>query len=185
MNNVGTAAANMLIDMAWENVERLIKVNVFSMTVLSKIALPMMLARQNDKRSAIVNVSGKFSYFGVSGMAVYCGTKAYNRLFSESLALENQDKIDVLTVTAGSVKTNMNSGRYSFTVMPDSMARCSLNQLSWTNLTDGHPLHDFGRFLYPTPVGSVFSWIDKKRRESFLRERQEQENREKVAEGNN
>ena len=183
VNNVGTASADKLVDMPWDAVKRVVTVNVYSMTALSKVTLPLLLARGEGKRSAIVNVSSESAVYGMSTLAVYCGSKGYNKLFSESLALEHPDKIDVLTVLTGRVKTNMNSGRYTFTVMPDSFARHALNKLSWVGTTEGHPVHECAQYLYPRMLGRVFHRIDKKRREDFFREKREQEQKAK-AEGN-
>lgn len=79
-----------------------------------------MLARES--RSAIMNVSSVAVYYPGGSLPVYCATKTYNCMLSQCMELAYADKIDVLTVTPANVKTQMNSGRYMFTVTAESHA---------------------------------------------------------------
>ena len=51
------------------------------------------------------------------------------------------DKIDILTVTPASVKTQMNSGRYLSSITADTHAAATINQLGWQKVTYGSVVH--------------------------------------------
>mmetsp|Transcript_26821 Transcript_26821/g.35868 ORF Transcript_26821/g.35868 Transcript_26821/m.35868 type:complete len:112 (+) Transcript_26821:543-878(+) len=109
---------------------RQINVNINSQTYMSMFVLPRLLKRET--RSAIINVSS-VTYYSPGGMVpVYSATKAYNFALSSAMQDQFRDKLDILTVTPANTKTQMNSGRYCFSVTAESHARATINQLGWT-----------------------------------------------------
>ena len=114
VNNVGAASADLIHKMKMPDIFKQLMVNIFPITVFTKLVVEKMLTR--EKRSAIINISSGGAVKYGPTLSVYCASKAYNMVFSEVISKEYQDKVDVLTVLCGSVKTNMNSGRYMFTI---------------------------------------------------------------------
>ena len=81
---------------------------------MTRFVVPLMLKR--NSRSAIIDISSVCAYGGSTTLPIYAATKGFNLLLSQSVALAHSDKIDVLTVTPNSTKSNMNPGRYLFSV---------------------------------------------------------------------
>ena len=92
---------------------------------MTRYVLPIMLKRKS--RSAIIDISSVCAYGGAKDLPIYAATKGFNLILSQSVALAHKDKIDVLTVTPDSTKSNMNSGRYIFSVKADSHAIKTIN----------------------------------------------------------
>ena len=72
---------------------------------------------------------------------VYSATKAYNFSLSRAMSVAYSSKIDVLTVTPSNTRSQMNSGRYLFTIESDSHAKSVVNQLGWQSITYGNYVH--------------------------------------------
>ena len=101
--------------------------------------LPRLLKRET--RSAILNVSSIAAYTPGGMVPVYSATKAYNLALSTAMRDQFKDKLDILTVTPASVKTQMNSGRYCFSVTAEAHASTVISQLGRTDKTYGHVYH--------------------------------------------
>lgn len=75
----------------------------------------------------------------MGGVAEYGATKAFNDIFSRSLEAEYKNSkdidLDVLTVYPASVKSQMNSGRYTFTVTAEQHARSVIDSLGCDSVT--------------------------------------------------
>ena len=74
---------------------------------------------------------------------MYCATKRYNLALSKCMQDAYSDRIDVLTVTPASVKTQMNPGTGPFTVQPTEHARAVFDHLGWFGETKGSKWHAF------------------------------------------
>ncbi len=84
-------------------------------------------------------------------MPVYAATKAYNRAFSQSIQKAYSNKIDVMVVTPGGTKTQMNSGRYLFSISAEAHALQTINHLGKYDETYGHWLHASEPFFMSLP----------------------------------
>ena len=86
VNNAGAGDAGDFSDESPEDIERMIQLNVSSLTLLTRFVLPGMLAR---KRGRILNVSSLAGFQpGGPGMAVYYATKGYVLSFSRGIRRE-------------------------------------------------------------------------------------------------
>lgn len=99
----------------------MVNLNVNAMVFLSRYFADRFTKRNqllNGKsRCAIINYASINAILPSPKLSMYNGTKAFNRMFSNTLNLDYQEQgIDVLTVMPMSVKTQMNSGIYMFTV---------------------------------------------------------------------
>ena len=91
--------------------------------------------------------------------------------FSTSLNLEYPDKIDSMAVITASTKSNMNSGRYLFTIKADQQAKSTLDKLGWDSMTSGHFIHGIRHYLIRLKIeGSIINYIDHRRQMAFLEE---------------
>eukprot|EP00345_Euplotes_harpa_P006846 CAMPEP_0168328960 /NCGR_PEP_ID=MMETSP0213-20121227/6823_1 /TAXON_ID=151035 /ORGANISM="Euplotes harpa, Strain FSP1.4" /LENGTH=341 /DNA_ID=CAMNT_0008332193 /DNA_START=99 /DNA_END=1124 /DNA_ORIENTATION=+ len=170
VNNVGMASYNPLEKMTDENVLKQINVNVVGTTVVSKIMIPKL--RANENRAAMLIIASIAAESPCPNLAVYSATKSYDYQLGLSLAQELKDKIDVTVVNTASVKSNMNSGRFLFTITPEQHAKHVLSKLGFETLTAGHTIHAFGRVVSRMPISrSIVDYIHYKRRQQFIAER--------------
>lgn len=86
VNNAGVGASGALAEQPLDSIQRMVTLNVASLTVLTRLALPPMIAR---RRGRILNVSSVAGYQPAGPwMAVYYATKSYVLSLSKGLADE-------------------------------------------------------------------------------------------------
>lgn len=95
VNNAGIGDRGQFAQMELGRLLSMIQLNITSLTHLTRLVLPDMVAR---KRGRILNVASTASFAPGPLMAVYYATKAYVLSFSE--ALQNELKSSGVTVTA-------------------------------------------------------------------------------------
>jgi len=136
VNNAGFGVFDYFAHTDWQRNERMLALNVNAMSELTHHFLGDAIGR--PRKAYVLNVSSVGAYQPVPYMASYCGTKAYIRVFSESLAEELRDtNVVVSCVTPGAVDTEFAevSGQHlhkiaNFTVMsPDAVARRALHAM--------------------------------------------------------
>ena len=116
VNNAGVAQRKRFEDMLEEEWNKMINVNMCGMFVVTQEALKAMdtgtVETDHDgctmKRKCIINISSGAGLFGIPELAVYSATKAAVIAFTQALSGELvQSGIDVITITPGSVGTDM------------------------------------------------------------------------------
>ena len=105
MNNVGTCKYEEFHKQTTSELFNQINVNINSQVFISHFLIPRLLARDANKRSAIINLSSVCAYNTSKMLGMYCGTKVFNLHFGNCLAESYSDRIDVLTTTPASTKT--------------------------------------------------------------------------------
>jgi short-subunit dehydrogenase len=85
VNNAGFGTRGKLAEVDPEKQVAMVRLHTLAPMRLTRAALPVML---RNRSGAIVNVSSVASFIYSAGNANYCATKAYLRVFSESLAAE-------------------------------------------------------------------------------------------------
>jgi uncharacterized protein len=95
VNNAGFGDFGMFADSNWSKQEQMIHLNITTLTQLTHLCLPYMIANKNGK---VLNVASTAAFQPGPTMSVYYATKAYVLHFSEAIAneLENTG----VTVTA-------------------------------------------------------------------------------------
>ena len=94
-------------DAAPATIEKLIATNFLAPVLLTRAALPQMLARRSGR---IVNVGSVMGGVGFAGFSVYCGTKFGLRGFSEALHRELKGSgVSVAYVAPRYTRTALNS----------------------------------------------------------------------------
>jgi short-subunit dehydrogenase len=99
-----------IVELDFEDIERVINVNFWGVVNMSKAFLPHLLERP---QSALLNVSSMGGFLPVPGQAAYGASKAAVKLFTEALFAESQGtSLAVTVVFPGGVATNItaNSG---------------------------------------------------------------------------
>lgn len=89
VNNAGLGDWGLFQDCDWEKQERMIGLNILSMTHLTRLLLPSMIAQGSG---IILNVASTAAFQPGPWMSVYFATKAFCLSFSQALADELQDK---------------------------------------------------------------------------------------------
>ncbi len=95
VNNAGFGDYGMFYKNDWEKEQKMIELNITTLTQFTKLYLQDMVKRNSGK---IMNVASTAAFQPGPMMAVYFATKAYVLHFSEAIANELKDKN--ITVTA-------------------------------------------------------------------------------------
>lgn len=95
INNAGFGDFGLFHELEWTKQEQMIQLNMLTLTHLTKLFLPNMIAQ---KRGKIMNVASTAAFQSGPTMAVYYATKAYVLSFSE--AIDNELRPFGITVTA-------------------------------------------------------------------------------------
>ena len=139
VNNAGISQQKLFTEITPEDLERMFRVNVFSMFYCSKIAVKDMLKRHSGK---IINVSSMWGISGASCEVHYSASKAAVIGFTKSLAKElGPSNITVNCVAPGAIKTKMN----------DFLSKSEINALS-----ESTPL---GRMGKPEEIAKLISFL--------------------------
>ena len=130
-NNAGKAHMNLIHDHSVEMCFNMVNVNINAMMFVARYYLKKFNERwtKDHKKSCVFNVSSVGGLRASGKLSVYCGTKAFNRLFSLGMKKEYEEYVDVLTVMPMSVKSSMNSGRYFGSILASQHARSVVNHL--------------------------------------------------------
>ena len=105
VNNAGIAVGGMVTELTLEDFRRQMAVNVDSVYLGTKAALPLM---RKGKGGSIVNVSSVAGLRGAPRLSAYCASKGAVRLFTKAVALEcglMKDGIRVNSVHPGIIDT--------------------------------------------------------------------------------
>jgi uncharacterized protein len=103
VNNAGFGRIGQFTDQNPSALEAMIHLNIRSLTTLSRLALPSMIARRSG---GILNVASMAAFFPGPGFAVYYATKAYVLSLSEALHEESRGHgVTVSALCPGPVDT--------------------------------------------------------------------------------
>ncbi len=103
--NAGLGLETAAKKIKWENVEKMIQVNVVGSAATITAALPGMVERD---RGHLVGISSIAAYRGLPRMAGYCASKAYLAIFMESLRVDlARTRVRVSSIHPGYVKSEM------------------------------------------------------------------------------
>ena len=131
VNNAGALHFTSFAHLSREDVESLIDLNVKAVACLSHL-----FAHTGEPRKALINLSSMSGVLPLPLMAVYSGTKAFTKAFSEALSGECQ--FDVLCLSPVCVSSNMTFNLSSCVFeASDSYAASSLRTLSYTPWSAG------------------------------------------------
>jgi len=105
VNNAGVLEHGMFVDMALEDHQRMLHLNVAGLTEILASFLPDMVSRESGR---ILNVASVAAFQPVPSLATYAATKAYVLSLSEALAEELRGSgVTVTALCPGVTETNM------------------------------------------------------------------------------
>jgi short-subunit dehydrogenase len=106
INNAGIDSYGRVLDAAgFDNMRKVMDVNVWGTIHITKAFLPQLLSRPE---SALVNICSTWALKGFAGQAIYSASKFAVRGFTEALAMEHQDgPLKVTAVYPGGMKTKI------------------------------------------------------------------------------
>jgi NADP-dependent 3-hydroxy acid dehydrogenase YdfG len=107
INNAGTTLGKIkVIDMQYDEVDWLLKINLWGVIYGTKETLPHLI---NRPESFIVNISSVFGIMGVPTQSAYCISKFAVRGFTESLRMEvaKYTNLQIIQVHPGGIDTNI------------------------------------------------------------------------------
>ena len=111
VNNAGVLEHGTFVDMAPEDHQRMLSLNVVGLTDILASFLPDMVSRQSGR---ILNVASVAAFQPVPTLATYAATKAYVLSLSEALAEELRGSgVTVTALCPGVTETNMMVGNES------------------------------------------------------------------------
>ncbi|RLD55372.1 MAG: short-chain dehydrogenase [Bacteroidetes bacterium] len=103
INNAGFGNFGKFYDTDWEKEAKMLQLNIFALTHLTKLFLKDMVDRGEGK---ILNVSSTSAFQPGPLMSIYYASKAYVQSFSEAIAKEVKGTgVTVTTLCPGPVKT--------------------------------------------------------------------------------
>jgi NADP-dependent 3-hydroxy acid dehydrogenase YdfG len=102
VNNAGVPGGGDFASLSYEQIERIVRINLLGVLYGTRAFLPGMQRRGTGH---IVNVASLAGRFAPPGAAVYTATKHAVVAFSESLAYDTADGVLVTTVNPGFVTT--------------------------------------------------------------------------------
>lgn len=85
VNNAGFGTTGQLVDSPLAMQDQMLRLHVIAVSRITQAALRLM---KPARRGGIITVSSVASFVNSTGNVNYCATKAYQRSFSEGLALE-------------------------------------------------------------------------------------------------
>jgi short-subunit dehydrogenase len=107
--NAGVGGNAPVAEQAWNDIERMVRVNVLGALAVVRAALPAMLARSSG---AIAGISSLASFRGLPRAAAYSASKAALSTFLESARVECHGRgVSVTDVHPGYVRSEMTAGR--------------------------------------------------------------------------
>ena len=124
VNNAGVGVLKPFTELAAEDWQRMVDVNVNALHHVTRAVLPGMIARRRGHVCAIGSIASRSAFVGGS---CYAGTKAFVTAWAESLMLEVREHgIKVSVVMPGAVATEFNgnapSEKDSWKLRPEDVA---------------------------------------------------------------
>jgi len=147
VNNVGVSYENCeyFHDVSDSIIDSLIKINIESLTYMTKLALPAMLAKG---KGAIINLSSISGVAPAPLLSAYGASKAYVDHFSRALSIEYAGKgIFIQSVTPAFVTTKMSKFRRATMTIPNTQTfvRSALRTIPFERSVSGYWAHDIMR----------------------------------------
>ncbi len=141
INNAGVLVYEPLLDLAWEDLDRVVSTNLSGAIALTRLVGARMVAR---KHGAIVHTGSQVTFNGAEFRAVYAASKAGIQQFVKTAALEwGKHGVRVNCVAPGRTLTAINR---HLLAKPDEYAE-ALKRI---------PL---GRFGQPTDIANAFAFL--------------------------
>eukprot|EP01017_Pseudomicrothorax_dubius_P028486 TRINITY_DN3385_c0_g5_i1.p1 TRINITY_DN3385_c0_g5~~TRINITY_DN3385_c0_g5_i1.p1 ORF type:complete len:314 (+),score=49.87 TRINITY_DN3385_c0_g5_i1:40-981(+) len=143
VNNAGVGIYTRFEKATQANLRSMLNINVYPTVLLTNLLIPKMLKRAN--RSGIINVGSGLGTVPVPYASTYSGTKALVNFFTQAIAFEFRDRIDILAHLCGRVSTKWNNfAPTSFSMLtPKEAVEGILRELGSETNSGGNWKHQF------------------------------------------
>ena len=84
-NNAGIAASGLLDEQPWDEIKRIIDINLIGVIIGARAAIPLL---RNTPGSLLLYMSSSSAIFGTAGISIYSATKHAVRGLTEALSIE-------------------------------------------------------------------------------------------------
>ena len=84
-SNAGIGAGGLLDEQPWEDLKRVVDVNLYGVIIGARLAIPLLRASPG---SLLLNMSSSSAIFGTAGISIYSATKHAVRGLTEALSIE-------------------------------------------------------------------------------------------------
>ncbi|HEY0785263.1 MAG TPA: glucose 1-dehydrogenase [Acidobacteriaceae bacterium] len=101
VNNAGIGHVGTIADVLYEDFDRLMKVNVYSIYIVTQALFPLLLA----SRGSIVNIGSVAGLVGLKQRFAYCATKGAVLAMTRQLAVDFPKQIRVNAIAPGTIQT--------------------------------------------------------------------------------
>ncbi|MEM6605276.1 MAG: SDR family NAD(P)-dependent oxidoreductase [Pseudomonadota bacterium] len=135
VNNAGVLTAGPLTDMASENIDAMISVNIRGLTQVSQLAFPLL---RDTPNSTVINLCSASSIHGIPLLAVYSASKFYVDGLTQALSIEwAEHDIHVTCLKPPAINTSMGHAldekhkkKMPITMEPEAVAAAALAAVS-------------------------------------------------------
>ncbi|TNV76710.1 hypothetical protein FGO68_gene4703 [Halteria grandinella] len=166
INNVGVMDGKKILENTPEELESLLRVNIFTQVFMTKYARSVM---PSDKHNAFVHLSSFLSELPFPFFGTYAGTKVFNKVYGKlTYEAQNTNRPDTLIVNPAGIVTNMTKDhmRSSSYVPPEKVVHAifrelgSREQYKEINGCKEHMMAAVSLGLTPRPLwGVVKTWM--------------------------
>ena len=118
VNNIGHPLSNDFKFQTTEEIQHIMRLNIYPNLLMSRIIVPFMLKRQ--QKSAIINIGSFSGICAIPRQTVYSGAKKFVQVLSQDLGTRYKDYIDVICVIPGLVKTEALKNWKGHPILPSS-----------------------------------------------------------------
>ena len=120
-NNAGVGAGGLLDEQPWDEIRRIIDINLIGVIIGARAAIPLL---RNTPGSMLLNMSSSSAIFGTAGISIYSATKHAVRGLTEALSIElMRYGVRAADLLPGLIDTPLLSDQVRGMAPPDGMWR--------------------------------------------------------------
>ena len=120
-NNAGVGAGGLLDEQPWDEIKRIIDINLYGVIIGARLAIPLLRATPG---SLLLNMSSSSAIFGTAGIGIYSATKHAVRGLTEALSIElKRYGVRAADLLPGLIDTPLLSEQVRAMAPPDGMWR--------------------------------------------------------------
>ena len=120
-NNAGVGAGGLLDEQPWDDIKRIIDINLIGVIIGARAAIPLL---RNTPGSLLLNMSSSSAIFGTAGISIYSATKHAVRGLTEALSIElKRYGVRAADLLPGLIDTPLLSDQVRGMAPPDGMWR--------------------------------------------------------------
>ena len=162
INNAGTTLGKIkVIDMEYDEMDWLLKINLWGVVYGTKEALPHLIGRPE---AFVVNISSIFGIMGVPTQSAYCVSKFAVRGFTESLRMEvgKYPNLQITQVHPGGIDTNIINNSNIRTEKAKTKLKAQFQKSAITSASDAAKtiINGIERKKNRILIGRDAKWID-------------------------